>query len=115
MRVYFLLFIPVFVSTSPLSLVPLVLFFFPLIFFFSSLWGKKRSLPEGDEEYVSQEGHWERERAKVEGQERKVSYGGVVMIGPVPIVFGKGISEKALIALAVLLLLLMIIWLLLAR
>ena len=47
--------------------------------------------------------------------QRESKVGGFVMIGPIPILFGKGMSERVLIALAVIMLALIISWIILTK
>jgi|GEM_PF-624264 uncharacterized protein (TIGR00304 family) len=118
-KVYFVLFIPVFVSTSPISLIPLALFFIPIIVLFLSFLHGNRDTSGREESYYPWEERNFRGEEKAGGEQEmekgKASYGGLLMIGPVPIVFGKGVSEKALIALVILVMIIMIIWFLFAR
>lgn len=104
-KVYFILFIPVFASSSIFSLAPLLFFLIPLVYYF-------RTLNEyREDQWVSQPpgGDWRGESKK------DVKYGGLVMIGPVPILFGKGISNKVLLILAILMILLIIAWFVFAK
>jgi uncharacterized protein (TIGR00304 family) len=99
-QVYFIVFFPVFVSTSALALAPLLFFLLPLL---SSL--RPRTESYSYEEFEADEKGTERSRLKTD-----TKFGGFLMIGPVPIIFGKGLSGKVLIILALLMIVLIISW-----
>lgn len=102
-KIYFIFFIPVFVSSSFISLIPFLLFLIPFFVAFTRT---------GSPSYEQFQGNVARE---TEGhKQRNVSYGGLLMVGPVPVIFGKGISPKILITLVALAVVLIIIWLIFA-
>ncbi len=104
-KIYLVFFIPVFVSSSALSFAPLLFFLVPFAFFlYSGKW----------------ESHYERtgyeDQPIPETPQNKTSgIGGIVMIGPIPIIFGKGISGKVLITLVIIALVLIVTWFLLSK
>ena len=102
-QVYFVVFFPVFASTSALALAPLLFFLLPLL----------SSLRASAESY-SYEGPEAGEK-RTEGPKTETKFGGFLMIGPVPIVFGKGVSGKVLIVLALLMIVLIISWFVLTK
>lgn len=104
-EIYFLFFIPVFVSSSPISFAPLLFFLIPVL---HSLALNREGLPY--EEFGFSGPEMERSEKKNE-----TKFGGIVMVGPVPIIFGKGVSGKAMIVLAIIMLALVISWLVLAK
>jgi len=99
-KIYFVAFIPVFVSSSAFSLVPLLFFLIPVLFLFRGI--RKYTLFEPE---VSQTSTENPPRAK-----KDIAYGGFLMIGPVPILFGKGMSYRILIIIAVLMTALIVYW-----
>ena len=103
-RVFFVLFVPVFVSSSPISFAPLLFFLIPVLI----------SLKEnsGDRPYQYHGNMAETSKPKTQ---RESKIGGFVMIGPIPILFGKGMSGRVLIALAVIMLALIISWIILTK
>ncbi|MCL4447843.1 MAG: DUF131 domain-containing protein [Thermoplasmatales archaeon] len=104
-RMYLVFFIPVFVSQTPLAFAPLLFFLFPLILSFRRV--EESNQPEGWDARHQTTG------SPQQGSGTKI--GGIVMIGPVPIVFGKGVSGRVLIILAVIMLILIISWFVLSK
>jgi uncharacterized protein (TIGR00304 family) len=104
-KVYFVLFVPVFVSSSAISILPIIFFLVPLL---AGILGSSRiSYPNVRESnFPPREEHTGTHETK---------YGGLVMIGPIPIIFGKGIDSRILIILALVAIALMIIWFILAK
>ncbi|MEM0138197.1 MAG: DUF131 domain-containing protein [Thermoplasmatales archaeon] len=95
-----------------LSLVPLIFFILPVLIFYLSVGSGTKRIENVPPDYFS----FGKENERTEGsKEKKSSYGGLIMIGPVPIVFGKGISERTLIILVILMLLILFIWFLFAK
>ena len=66
----------------------------------------------GDQPYQYQGNMAETSQPKTQ---RESKVGGFVMIGPIPILFGKGISGRTLIAIAVIMLALIISWIILTK
>lgn len=104
-KLYLVLFIPVFVSTSPIAFVPLLFFIIPLLYPFIGF-RKSNSHEYSEFSYQGADEHPEK---------RDTKFGGIVMIGPIPIVFGKGISGKVLAVLAIIMLILIIAWFVLSK
>ena len=104
-KIYVIFFIPVFVSSSIVAFLPLLFFLLPVIY----------SLRSVDESYSYYFPGKENHEENLERQRNETRFGGVVMIGPIPIVFGKGISGKVLIILAAIMLLLIIAWFVLSK
>lgn len=104
-RIYLILFVPVIESSSALAFAPLLFFLFPLLY---SVRMSRRVYQGETIDYGLQgpEGEKPKSQSKI---------GGFVMIGPVPIVFGKGISGRALIALALIMLILIVAWFVLVK
>ncbi|MEM0141635.1 MAG: DUF131 domain-containing protein [Thermoplasmatales archaeon] len=111
-KIYYFFFIPVFVSSSALSLIPLIFFLIPIVVLFISL---KTNDAKGKSEHFDFSPYEKEYYSSPKDAKTSSGYGGVIMIGPIPIVFGKGISERGLIALVILAVLIIVIWLLLAR
>ncbi|MEM0073888.1 MAG: DUF131 domain-containing protein [Thermoplasmatales archaeon] len=111
-KIYYFFFIPIFASNSVLSLIPLIFFILPILIFFLFVRSGTKRIENAPPDYFSF--GKEDERAEVP-KETKSGFGGLVMIGPIPIVFGKGISERALIILVILMLLIIFLWFLLAK
>jgi uncharacterized protein (TIGR00304 family) len=104
-KVYFVLFVPVFVSSSAISILPIIFFLIPLL---AGILGSSRiSYPN------VRESNFPPREERTGTHETK--YGGLVMIGPIPIIFGKGIDSRILIILALVAIALMIIWFILAK
>ncbi len=104
-KLYLVLFIPVFVSTSPIAFAPLLFFIIPLIYPFIGF--RKNNSREYSE--------FSYQKADKQPEKRDTKFGGIVMIGPIPIVFGKGISCKVLAVLAIIMLILIIAWFVLSK
>ncbi len=104
-KLYLVLFIPVFVSTSPIAFAPLLFFIIPLLYPFFGF-RKSKSNEYSEFSYQRADEHLEKGNTK---------FGGIVMIGPIPIVFGKGISGKVLAVLAIIMLILIIAWFVLSK
>ncbi len=91
-KLYFVFFIPVFVSSSPLSIIPFLLLIIPI---FISFFGGQISVEKNEFQ-----GFFQNDINQTKSKE--VNYGGFLLIGPIPIIFGKGVSRKVLIILIVL-------------
>ncbi len=104
-RIYLILFIPVIESTSALAFAPILFFLFPLLY---SVRAKREGYQRETIDYGLQGSAGEKPKAQSK-------IGGFVMIGPVPIVFGKGISGRALIVLALIMLILIVAWFILVQ
>lgn len=103
-KLYFVFFIPVFYSSSLLSLLPLLVFLIPFLL-----------VLKGGESPRKME-YWSDYNSKQEVRtEKNTSYGGLVMIGPVPILFGKGASGRVLVFFAILMAILIIVWFIFAK
>ncbi len=91
-KLYFVFFIPVFVSSSPLSVIPFLLLIIPILisFFEGQISVEKNEFQGFMQNDINQT------------KSKEVNYGGILLIGPIPIIFGKGMSRKVLIILIVL-------------
>ncbi len=91
-KLYFVFFIPVFVSSSPLSVIPFLLLIIPILisFFEGQISVEKNEFQGFMQNDINQT------------KAKEVNYGGILLIGPIPIIFGKGMSRKVLIILIVL-------------
>ncbi len=91
-KLYFVFFIPVFVSSSPLSVIPFLLLIIPIFisFFEGQISVEKNEFQGFMQNDINQT------------KSKEVNYGGILLIGPIPIIFGKGMSRKVLIILIVL-------------
>ncbi len=88
-KLYFVFFIPVFVSSSPLSIIPFLLLFIPIfISFFEGQISVEKNEFQG---FLQNDINYTKSK--------EVNYGGILLIGPIPIIFGKGVSRKVLIIL----------------
>lgn len=105
-KVYFLLFIPIFISSSPLSIIPFIFFIIPFILMFSANWREYRAENLNPNEFNYTFGG---------KSEREVNYGGFIFIGPVPIVFGKGMNKRTLFILIIIMLVIMVLFILFSR
>lgn len=104
-KIYLVFFIPVFVSSSFWSFLPLLFFLIPFAaVLFSTRDGGNIDSGKFRHEYVPDE-----------NQKRGTSVAGIVMIGPFPIIFGKNVDRKILIILILLVLILIASWLLLSK
>jgi uncharacterized protein (TIGR00304 family) len=104
-KIYFIVFIPVFVSSSALSLVPLLLFLIPVLLFFFG--GRQNTGFEEAREPTSTE--------RSPHAKGGIKYGGFLMIGPIPILFGRGISSRILMIMAILMVILIVSWFIFAK
>ena len=104
-KIYVIFFIPVFVSSSIVAFLPLLFFLLPVIY----------SLRSVDESYSYYIPGTENHEENLDRRKNETRFGGVVMVGPIPIVFGKGISGKVLIILAAIMLVLIIAWFVLSK
>ncbi len=104
-KIYFIIFIPVFVSSSFLSLLPLLFFLVP---FALSLISSRKEFG-----YAGIEGNSQQPSETRKGGRSVI--GGVVMIGPIPIIFGKNINWKILITLVAIALIFIVAWFVLSK
>ncbi|MGC8562532.1 MAG: TIGR00304 family membrane protein [Thermoplasmata archaeon] len=104
-KIFVIFFIPVFVSSSIFAFLPLLFFLIPVLF----------SLRPNEDTYRYYVPGTENLESNVERQKNETKFGGIVMIGPIPIVFGKGISGRVLIILATIMLILIIAWFVLSK
>lgn len=105
-KVYFFLFIPIFISSSPLSIIPFIFFIIPFILMFSANRREYRAENLNPNEF----------NYTFDGKsEREVKYGGFLFIGPIPIVFGKGMNKRTLIILIIIMLVIMVLFILFSR
>lgn len=98
-KVFFIFFIPVFVSSSAISLAPLLLFLIPFLVSlrrieFTSYGNSINDIYQN----------------KTDVKNKNVSYGGFLMIGPVPIIFSRGMSSRALAVLIIFAIIIMGAW-----
>ncbi len=105
-KLSFFIFIPIFVSSSPVSIIPFIVFIIPFILIFSTAWKGEQN------ENVNSEEVYSRFNGK---RQKEVNYGGFLFIGPVPIIFGKGMSKKTLYILIIVMILIMILFVFFSR
>lgn len=108
-RVYFFFIIPVFVSTSPLSVVPFLLLLLPFMLAFISV-SRHR-----EEDQWTERSPQDRTMPSSENPKRDVNYGGFIMIGPVPILFGNRVSKSLLYILMALMVIIMALFIIFSR
>ncbi|MEM0134561.1 MAG: DUF131 domain-containing protein [Thermoplasmatales archaeon] len=104
-KVYIVLFIPVFVFSSAIAFAPLLFFLIPVLYSIRSSKDTLQYYGLGTENLGG----------KVIQNRSETKFGGILMIGPIPIVFGKGISGRILIILATIMLILIIAWFILSK
>ena len=105
-KVYFFLFVPIFISSSPLSIIPFIFFIIPFILVFSANW----------KGYQAEDGSSNKVNYTYDAKpEKEVNYGGFLFIGPIPIIFGKGMNRKTLYILIIVMLVMMILFILFSR
>lgn len=104
MHVGFILIVPVIYGSGVAGAVAAILVFLAFILFaISPAWEMRR---EGRGQYVQPEAPKPEERAQAEGRRR---FGGVVFIGPVPVIFGSDRKMTAYMVIAAIIILVLLI------
>ncbi len=104
-RIDLILFIPVFVTSSPLALAPLLFFLLPVIV----------TLRSAETVDTSTWTRVDQPSTPPDQRKQETKIGGFVMIGPIPVIFGKGISGRVLVVISLIMLILIIAWLILSK
>jgi|BEDMetMinimDraft_1075159.scaffolds.fasta_scaffold03046_1 Protein of unknown function DUF131. len=106
----FFLFFPIFYSTSPIALIPLIfifmMFILPFLMFYRGQENYNYDIPDYGNEVLAET------KQEIKGSSES-SFGGFLLIGPVPIIFGKNMDRRILYLLMGITIIFMVIYLLL--
>ncbi len=106
---FFLIF-PIFYSTSPVALIPLIFILMMFILPFLMFYGGQNPNNYGIPTYESEAIIYDDNEIK---RKSDSSFGGFLLIGPIPIIFGKNMDKRILYLMIAIIIIFMIIYLLL--